>query len=213
MSDCLIEEYKIDDTQLVFLKNEPSLDLAKIEFREHELKRLNQFSSEKRKREFKGVVCLKNYLFENEEIIYSENGAPRLLYHAEKHISISHSFIYIGMLVADFQIGLDIELISDKVKRVTSKFINAHEEQHFDLNSAEELTRIWTMKEVLYKAVSIVGLDYQNHIIISQVNNTYFGCVLLKNQWYVTEFTTFVKDNYIFSFNKNALVQESNTYL
>lgn len=213
MSDCLIKEYKMDEIRLVFLKNDTLLDLEKIEFREQELKRLTEFSSEKRKRELKGVVCLKNYLFENEEIMYAENGAPRLLHHAEKHISISHSLLYIGMLVANFKIGLDIELISDKVKRVVSKFVNTHEEQHFDLNSAEELTRIWTMKEVLYKAVSVVGLDYQNHIIISRENNTYFGRVLLKNKWYVTEFTTFVKDNYIFSFNKKALVQESNTYL
>jgi hypothetical protein len=112
------------------------------------------------------------------------------------------------MIIANFKIGLDIELISDKVIRVTSKFINKKEEMCFDTHSAEEMIRIWTMKEVLYKIASFPGLDIKKHIQIERKDDTYWGSVFINEQWYVTEIATFVKDNYIFSYNTKALVQK-----
>jgi 4'-phosphopantetheinyl transferase len=208
MPFCLIEEIKVGEIRLVFIQNSFILDKNIFLLTEKEQKRLTIFSTEKRKKEYVGIITLKNYFFENEEIAYHDNGAPFLLNRRNQFISISHSHIYIGMILANFKIGLDIELIADKVKRVTSKFVSEKEALLFDIHSAEEMTRIWTMKEALYKVVSSPGIDIKEHIQIERKNEVYFGSVFINEQWYVTEIATFVKDNYIFSFNIKALVQK-----
>lgn len=206
MSFCLIEEKKVGEIRLIFTQNSFILDENIFFLTEKEKIRLQTFSTEKRKKEYIGVIALKNYFFEKEEIIYNDHGAPLLLNQKNKFISISHSYIYIGMILADFKVGLDIERISDKIKRVTSKFISEKEAHSFNIDSEEEMTRIWTMKEVIYKIASTPGLNIKEHIQIELKNDVYFGHVFIQEQWYVTEITTFVKDNYIFSFNTQALV-------
>jgi hypothetical protein len=208
MSFCLIEEKKMGEIQLIFMRNSFILDKNIFFLTKKEKIRLSTFTTEKRKKEYVGVISLKNHFFKNDEINYDEFGAPFLLNQKDRFISISHSHIYIGMIIANFKIGLDIELISDKVIRVTSKFINKKEEMCFDTHSAEEMIRIWTMKEVLYKIASFPGLDIKKHIQIERKDDTYWGSVFINEQWYVTEIATFVKDNYIFSYNTKALVQK-----
>lgn len=209
MSFCLIEEIKKEEYRIVFLDTSdfPSNNYSFLSLEESS--QLSIISSPKRKIEFAGVRYLKNHLFGSKEnIVYTKDGAPYLKNDSSQQISISHSYIYIGVATAKFRIGLDIELVSEKVARVQDKFLNSFEKNEFVHLSSEELTRIWTMKEVIYKIAQLPGLDYKNNIHIFQKEKRYFGRVRIDNTWFITEFDTFVKDNYIFSYNTKELVQE-----
>lgn len=202
----MIKEKNIGKIQLVTLTNDFVLENFVGNLSDKERLRFESFQSEKRKKEYLGVIRLKNHLFEKEEILYEENGKPYLKHQKNTFISISHSYIYIGMVAGPFPVGLDIEKISPKVLRVTEKFINEEERKNFDLSSEEQMTRLWTIKEVLYKIISIVGFDYKDHIVVRYENGRYIGEVFIENKWYTTEIATFVKDNYVFSLNKTPLV-------
>lgn len=208
MPFCLIEDIYFDEVRIAIIQNNPVSDSDFSFMTENEKVRFGNFSSEKRKREFMGIIQLKNHLFTNEEIAYTENGAPYLVNSKKEFISISHSYIYIGMAAAPFNIGLDIELVSNKAAKLSSKFMNTHEMISFDTSSPEEMTRIWTIKEVIYKVAGCPGLDFKEDIHVSKKSNCYFADVRIEGKWFTTEIITFVKDNYIMSFNQKALVQK-----
>lgn len=209
MSICLIKEIKKENYHLIYLDNsEIRLDslhyLSAIEKNQ-----LSEITTIKRQTEYLGVRLLKNHLFSKSELIqYTSERVPYLTINKHLNISISHSSSYIGFIVASYIIGVDIEEISEKVARVKDKFINESENISFDCSSCEILTRIWTMKEVIYKIARQPGLDYKNNIHIFERNGTYYGRVFLNNQWFQTEFDTFVENNTIFSYNIKELVQE-----
>lgn len=209
MSFCLIKEIKSDEFHLVCLDSTLLTSGQDFFLSTEEKNQLTSIYSTKRQIEFLGVRYLKHYLFSQAESIhYTPEGIPFLKVHSTQKISISHSYIYIGLITAKFIIGLDIEKISEKIYRVRDKFLNQSEKDEFDTTDLETLTRIWTMKEVIYKISHTPGLDYKNDIVISKENNRYLGSVYLQNKWYMTEFHTFVENNYIFSFNIKELVQK-----
>ena len=58
-------------------------------------------------------------------LYYDSNGAPGLK--SGKNISISHSKYYSGLVISDFQIGIDIEFYRNKILKIGPKFININE--------------------------------------------------------------------------------------
>ena len=105
-----------------------------------------EFNTEKRKEEWLATRLLLNKINPNYSISYNEFGAPEL--NNECNISISHSKGLVAISISKQQVGLDIEEISDKVLRVSSKFISKN--NLTDL-TAEKATLIWSCKEAIYK--------------------------------------------------------------
>lgn len=131
-----------------------------------ELEKISSFSntshlhSEKRKKEF---ICSRLLLKEYNsdlQISYTENGSPILS--NEEFISISHSANLIVIAVSKKNIGVDIQEISEKPKKLFSKFGNSH---HTDL-SKEKCTLVWSIKESVFKYHKIGNVDFRNDIYI-----------------------------------------------
>ena len=80
------------------------------------------FNTEKRKKEWLASRLLLNKINPNYSISYNKFGAPEL--NNECNISISHSKELVAISISKQQVGLDIEEISDKALRVSSKFIS-----------------------------------------------------------------------------------------
>ena len=55
-------------------------------------------------------------------MFYDENGKPHLK--DGKHISITHSFTFSGVIVSDAEVGIDIEKQRDKIAIIAHKFID-----------------------------------------------------------------------------------------
>jgi phosphopantetheinyl transferase len=142
---------------------------------EIELERLNGFQFENRKREFLGVRQIRNQLCPNESIINEPNGKPKFL-SSTLHLSVSHSKESVCMGISKSPIGLDIEGIGPRILRVKEKFVNQKEMALYSIESQEDLTILWTIKESVYKLCNIQGLSFKNDIIAYQRSNNEHKC-------------------------------------
>ena len=84
---------------------------------------------------------------------YDENGKPRLAGHPDVHFSLSHCLAAVACAVSDKPVGIDIETIDHYSEEIATR-VMSEAEMHQILTSphpAEAFTRLWTMKESLYK--------------------------------------------------------------
>jgi 4'-phosphopantetheinyl transferase len=90
---------------------------------------------------------------------------------SDYHISISHSGDYTGVIAAPMVVGIDIQIVVDKIARIRSKFVSATEAEDVDENNAlPDLHAIWGAKEAMYKAYGKKELDFKAHMLNGPFN-------------------------------------------
>jgi phosphopantetheinyl transferase len=131
--------------------------------------RLDLIKSSSQKKQFLGVQnLLKLHQIDNDILSYDDNGKPHLL--NNKFISISHSFDYCGVIVSDVKVGLDIEKLRSKILNISNKFVSPSDRDLIKLDSVENITKIWTIKEAVFKAFGYSGIDFKENILIESIN-------------------------------------------
>ena len=144
-----------------------SKDESSIQLLDDEKEKYVALKSEKRKKEFLLIRFLRNNFFPGKEIAYTETGAP---YFKDKScsISISHSSTFIALAAtSEERIGIDIELIQDKIIKLGNKFMHLDEIARVNpSNEVIQYTSFWCAKEALYKWSNIRGLSFQNDLAI-----------------------------------------------
>ena len=105
------------------------------------------------------VLCIRALLYEMTHdatlaIGYASSGKPTL---EGWHLSISHTRGYAVLVLSHKEnVAVDIERRSDRVGRIASRFIRPDEKAQ----SLEDMLRIWSAKETLYKLHSEDSLQY-----------------------------------------------------
>ena len=85
------------------------------------------------------------------------------------HFSITHSGNYAAAIVStNRQVGIDIELHTERIHRVSHKFLNEYEEQIAPPKPSIYPTLIWSVKEAMYKWNSLGEIDFQEHLQITK---------------------------------------------
>lgn len=131
--------------------------------------RLDLIKSSSQKKQFLGVQnLLKLHQIDNDILSYDDNGKPHLI--NNKFISISHSFDYCGVIVSDVKVGLDIEKLRSKILNISKKFVSPSDRDLIKLDSVENITKIWTIKEAVFKAFGYSGIDFKENILIESIN-------------------------------------------
>ena len=89
-----------------------------------------------------------------------------------RNISISHSEKLATILISEKKgIGVDVERINKKVNSIKSKFLNQKEITYFSGDEeTRKLTKAWTAKEAIYKAVRIPGIIFSENIVLEEFN-------------------------------------------
>jgi 4'-phosphopantetheinyl transferase EntD len=104
--------------------------------------------------------------YTDQDLYYDGNGKPHLK--DGKHISITHSFEFSGIIISDNEVGIDIEKQRDKIAIIAHKFVDY--EFHYLDKSAEDyvrkLTVIWGVKESLYKLFATPGMLFREHFLV-----------------------------------------------
>jgi len=113
------------------------------------------FNTEKRKKEWLASRLLLNKINPNYSISYNTFGAPELS--NGSFISISHSKRLVTIIISEQQVGIDIEEISEKALRVSSKFVSTN---NLKALTAEKATLIWCCKEAIFKWHQKGGVDF-----------------------------------------------------
>ena len=135
--------------------------------------RMDGMKSEIHQRGFLSVRhLLKAFGYNDSDLFYDQNGKPHLV--DGKYISITHSFEYAGMIVSDQPVGIDIEKKRKKISVIAKKFID-FEFQYLkeDQTYIEMLTKIWCVKESLYKLYATPGLSFKQHTLVIPFNHNH----------------------------------------
>lgn len=114
-----------------------------------ELDKINENTRlEKRKREkISQLLLLKSLGIRHSELFYLKNGKPML--NSDLNISFSHSGNLSIALLTKGQCGIDIEYPSDKIIRISSKFI--HENELPLMRDEVNIYWAWSIKEAIFK--------------------------------------------------------------
>ena len=103
------------------------------------------------------------------EIKHEESGKPLL---DGWHISISHTKGYVAVMLSKTrEVGVDIEYVSERIKRIADRFLRPDE--HAECIS--DLLIHWCAKETVYKLYSEQDLTFQQMKIVDlDTNKDYF---------------------------------------
>jgi len=97
---------------------------------------------------------------ETVEIGHKESGKPVL---DGWHISISHTKGYAAVLLSkNHEVGIDIEYVSERVKRIADRFLRPDEQAENTI----DLLLHWCAKEAIYKLYSELDLTFQQMKIV-----------------------------------------------
>ena len=140
--------------------------------------RLDLIKSSSQRKQFLGVQNLLSlHNINNEILFYDDNGKPHLL--NNKFISISHSFDYCGVIVSDVKVGIDIEKFRFKILNISKKFVSESDLALIKESSVENITKVWSIKEAVYKAFGHNKIDFKKNIIIKSVNKEFNKAIVL----------------------------------
>ena len=132
------------------------------------------------------------------KIRYDESGKPSI--NSDLNISISHSHLIAGIVFSGFnQTAIDIEDKESKIINIQNKFLNESEKLKDEYQSdVDYLTKIWTAKESIYKALGIKGISFSDNIVIKNIQkNKGHGYYINGKEKYKFDLMFFSIDNYI----------------
>ncbi|OAB80007.1 4'-phosphopantetheinyl transferase family protein [Cochleicola gelatinilyticus] len=156
-------------TKVLIWKIEESFEALSegISLTEHCNQRVMGMKSDLHKRGFMSVrhlLAAEGYI--DHDLYYDENGKPHLK--DDKHISITHSYIFSAIIVSDQEVGIDIEKQRSKILRIAHKFTPIEEYRTLANDDAvmRKLTFVWCAKESLYKSFACPGVSFLQHIYV-----------------------------------------------
>lgn len=102
-----------------------------------------------------GMLIYNNLKIEESEIKYNKLGKPYI--ENGVFFNISHSKEYVVFVKSEEKIGIDIELINDKNMNIIDYAYSENEKDYIldskdNYSTIERLTKLWTVKESLFKA-------------------------------------------------------------
>ena len=146
-----------------------------------------------RQAEKDGVHCVLTEMLGYEALIeHNEDGKPMI---EGYHISISHTLGYVAVILSrDYEVGVDIEYVSDRVNRISSRFLRDDEV----FADTKDKLIAWCAKETMYKlfsseylALKDIKVDPQSCVVTNMKRNItlHFQCecsskYILTYTWY-----------------------------
>ncbi len=197
-------EWAKNDTAVSILSLRENHPFKETFLFDDEKEKLSNLKNEKRRLEFCAIRFIRNQKNIPFSIAYSPIGAPYFV-GCPMHVGISHSNDLVGLALAPFKIGLDIELISDRILTIKNRFTTSQEVALFSYAEAINLTIIWTIKEVLYKLAGRLEINLISELMINSVEGDTANCLFLSAEgWRSVEVKFQEKNDYIISFNPST---------
>jgi len=108
----------------------------------------------------------------------NEHGKPYLV-NLPYHISLSHSFEYAAVMISKKRpVGIDIELIKEKVERIAHKFMREEELAFIDAPyKIQHLYVCWCAKEAVYKCFGKKEVSFLDNILLESFEFEEHGIV------------------------------------
>jgi len=151
-------------------------------------------------KQFLAKELLFNFLQIQGQVQYLPNGKPIL--NDGRYLSVSHTSDWVGVVLSNIPIGLDMELPHNKLLKVKSKFQHEKERHVFDQPTVENCQYLWTAKESIYKLIGKKQLSFKEDIRLLEIDKVMSKGLALVQQ----------KTNILLYFNKtssNVLISQA----
>lgn len=169
---------------------EPAEELiAQLQLRAHERGYLDTLINGKRNLHWLGTRALLRTMLNTSSYIdcqIDEHGKPYLV-NFPHFISLSHSFDYAAVMISKTRpVGIDIELIKDKIERIAHKFMSEDELAFIDPgHRTEHLYISWCAKEAIYKLQGKKNVSFLDNIRLNafdyRLNGSFRASLELEN--------------------------------
>lgn len=147
--------------------------LAQLQLKHHEISYLDTLINGKRNLHWLSTRVLLRRMMNTDDYIdcqVDSSGKPYLT-NFPHHISLSHSFNYAAVMISKSKaVGIDIELIKDKIERIAHKFMSKDELSFISSDRIEHLYACWCAKEAIYKLHGKKNISFLHHIRIKPFN-------------------------------------------
>lgn len=157
-------------TSFAIWKIEESQDelLAQLQLKDHEWSYLDTLINDKRNLHWLSTRVLLRRMMETDDYIdckVDSSGKPYLS-NFPHYISLSHSYDYAAVMVSKNKaVGIDIELIKDKIERISHKFMSTEELGFIkEKDHIHHLYVCWCAKEAIYKLYGKRNVSFLEHI-------------------------------------------------
>ncbi|TXD83699.1 4'-phosphopantetheinyl transferase superfamily protein [Subsaximicrobium wynnwilliamsii] len=138
-----------------------------LDLKPDSLERVLGMKSELHQRGFLSVRhLLREFGYTDQDLYYDAHGKPHLK--DGKHISITHSFTFSGVIISASEVGIDIEMQREKIAIIAKKFVD-YEFNYLsetDKDYIQKLTVVWGIKESLYKLFATPGMLFRQHFLV-----------------------------------------------
>ena len=171
-----------DYTQLFVWKISETFDelFQSVALKDVSLARVESMKSESHQR---GFLAVRRLLMEagysDFDLYYDEFGKPHL--ENGKHISISHSHDFSVIVLSDFYVGADLEILKEKTLKLAPRYMDVSHLEN--LSKSDELikaTVVWGIKESVFKIKNETGISFKDNIFEDDFNlkikNVEFHC-------------------------------------
>lgn len=139
----------------------------------------NEIKAVKKRLEFlasRYLLQLLNPQFPFSKIQFSTSGKP-VLNQDKFFFSISHSFPYVGVVISEMPVGIDVQTYENKIIKLQSKFLSGEEQIYFK-NDIRLITLAWAAKEAAFKRQGLPGIDFKQHMPITRFEEKLPGAAI-----------------------------------
>ena len=177
----LVFREHINEAELIIWRMDERLEELLEMSQHHYDHEIENISNEVRKKErIISRFLLESLVGQKIEVKYADSGKP---FCDGMHFSISHTKNFVAVIVSNKPVGVDIEYKSDRIFRITEKFM--HPEELKTLSECSEKQKFalicWCAKETVYKIIEENGVDFAkmnckvnfNEIILTYKNREF----------------------------------------
>ena len=144
--------------------------IAGLQLKQHELEFLSSLNNGKRLLHWLSTRLLLRTMLNTDDYIdcrMDDHGKPYLV-DIDYEISLSHSYDYAAVMISsNKKVGVDIELMKDKIQLIKHKFLSVDELKQQNLDtSVDGLYVSWCVKEAIYKWNGRKGLELKKDMFV-----------------------------------------------
>lgn len=156
----LVFREHINEAELIIWRMDETLEELLEMSQHHYDHEIENISNEVRKKErIISRFLLETLVGKKVEVKYADSGKP---FCDGMHFSISHTKNFVAVIVSNKPVGVDIEYKSDRIFRITEKFM--HPDELKTLSECSEKQKFalicWCAKETVYKIIEENGVDF-----------------------------------------------------
>ncbi len=156
----LVFREHINDAELIIWRMDETLEELLELSHHHYDHEIENISNDVRKKErIISRFLLETLVGKKVEVKYADSGKP---FCDGVHFSISHTKNFVAVIVSNKPVGIDIEYKSDRIFRITEKFM--HPDELKTLSECSEKQKFalicWCAKETVFKIIEENGVDF-----------------------------------------------------